>query len=66
MRYLNAHKLELFSGERIVYLGKVYWANLWDMAVYARSVEAEAAGDERYYKAAEIVYENRVTKIVRV
>lgn len=66
MRYLNAHKLELFAGERIVYLGKIYWANLWDMAVYARSVTAEAAGDERYYKAAEIVYENRITKIVRV
>ena len=66
MKYLNAHKAELFEGKKICYRGKVYWANLWTDEVCAHSVDEEILGSISGYKVADIICENRITKIVRV
>lgn len=54
MKYLNRHKEELFYGRKVTYRGKVYWANMVAMAVYAHSVDAEIAGVINGYKVAVI------------
>lgn len=65
MKYLNAHKSELFEGKKIIYRGKVYWANLWTGEVCAHSVDAEIAGDITGYKVADIICKNGTHEIVK-
>lgn len=68
MKYLNKHFSELVAGRKVTYRGKVYWvtAHGWGNEVCAHSVDEEILGSISGYKVAEIVYENRITKIVRV
>lgn len=54
MKYLNSHKNDLFEGRKVAYRGKVYWANLVTMSVYAHSVDAEIAQSTDGYKVANI------------
>nr|DAI62866.1 MAG TPA: hypothetical protein [Caudoviricetes sp.] len=54
MKYLNNHKQELFNGQKITYRGKVYWANMVTMEIYAHSIDAEISGDITGYKVADI------------
>lgn len=54
MKYLNDHKLELFNGQKITYRGKVYWANMLTMEIYAHSVDEEILGSISGYKVANI------------
>lgn len=65
-KYLEKHVAELFAGKKISYRGKVYWANLWTNEVCAHSVDEEILGSISGYKVADIICENRITKIVRV
>lgn len=66
MKYLEKHVNELFAEKKITYRGKVYWANVWTGEVYAHSVDEEILGSISGYKVADIICENRITKIVRV
>lgn len=54
MKYLNNHKRALFNGYKITYRGKVYWANMVTMEIYAHSIDAEISGDITGYKVADI------------
>ena len=54
MKYLNNHKQDLFNGKKITYRGKVYWANMITMEVYAHSVDEEILGSISGYKVADI------------
>lgn len=67
MKYLNAHKAELFEGKKVTYRGKVYWidAHGWGNEVYAHSVDAEISGDITGYKVADIVEKNGAYEIVK-
>lgn len=65
MKYLNAHKADLFEGKKIVYRGKVYWANLWTDEVCAHSVDEEILGSISGYKVADIIKKNGAFEIVK-
>lgn len=54
MKYLNDHKGQLFSGDKVTYRGKVYWANMSTMEIYAHSVDEEILGSISGYKVANI------------
>lgn len=54
MKYLNAHKSELFAEKKVTYRGKVYWANMTTREVYAHSIDEESAGSVSGYKVADI------------
>ena len=54
MKYLNSNKYELFSGRKVTYRGKVYWANMTTMEIYAHSVDEEIIGSISGYKVADI------------
>lgn len=54
MKYLNAHKTELFAGHKLTYRGKVYWANMTTREIYAHSEDEEIAGSISGYKVADI------------
>lgn len=54
MKYLNKNKDRLFSGEKVKFNGKVYWANMTTMEVYAHSVDEEILGSISGYKVADI------------
>ena len=54
MKYLNNHKQELFNGQKITYRGKVYWANLVTLEIYAHRIDAELSGDITGYTVADI------------
>ena len=54
MKYLNAHKEDLFNGRKITYRGKVYWANMVTREIYAQSIDADMAGSINGYKVADI------------
>ena len=63
MKYLNDHKTELFEGKKVTYRGKVYWANLATMEIYAQSVDAEISGAINGYKVADITEDWEIVKI---
>lgn len=65
MKYLNAHKAELFGGKKITYRGKVYWANIWTNEVFAHSVDEEILGSISGYKVADIIKENGTYEVVK-
>ncbi len=65
MKYLNTHKQELLDGRKITYRGKVYWANMITMEVYAHSVDAEISGVINGYKVADIIINNGSAEIVK-
>lgn len=54
MKYLNNHAEELFSGKKVTYRGKVYWANMVTMEVYCHSIDEEILGSTSGYKVADI------------
>lgn len=54
MKYLNAHRSELFAEKKVTYRGKVYWANMTTREVYAHSVDEEILGSIGGYKVADI------------
>lgn len=54
MKYINSQKEKLFEGRKVTYRGRVYWANMVTMEVYAHSVDAEIAGVINGYKVAVI------------
>lgn len=54
MKYLNENKVKLFEGQKVTYRGKVYWANMTTMEVYAHSVDEEILGSISGYKVADI------------
>ena len=62
MKYLNDHKQELFEGKKITYRGKVYWANMTTMEVYAHSVDAEISGAINGTKVADITEDWEIVK----
>lgn len=62
MKYLNNHKQELFNGQKITYRGKVYWANMVTMEIYAHSIDAEISGDITGYKVADITGDLNIVK----
>ena len=62
MKYLNNHKLELFNGQKITYRGKVYWANMVTMEIYAHSVDEEILGSICGYKVASITEDFEIIK----
>ena len=62
MKYLNDHKQDLFDGGKITYRGKVYWANLTTMEIYAHSVDEEIAGSISGYKVANITNDWNIVK----
>jgi hypothetical protein len=62
MKYLNAHKGELFAGKKLTYRGKVYWANMVTMEVYAHSVDEEIIGSISGYKVADITPDYEIVK----
>ena len=63
MKYLNAHKSELFSEKKVTYRGKVYWANMTTREIYTHSIDAEIAGSISGYKVADIDDEWNIIKI---
>lgn len=54
MKYLNSKKDELFAGRKVTHRGKVYWANMTTMEIYAHSVDEEILGSISGYKVADI------------
>lgn len=62
MKYLNNHKQDLFNGKKITYRGKVYWANMVTMEVYAHSVDEEILGSISGYKVADITDTMEIVK----
>lgn len=62
MKYLNAHKNDLFEGHKITYRGKVYWANMYTREVYAMSAEAYNCGVTDGYKVADIAADCTIVK----
>lgn len=62
MKYLNAHKNELFEGRKVTYRGNVYWANMYTREVYAMSAEAYSCGVIDSYKVADIAADNTIVK----
>lgn len=54
MKYLNKNKNKLFDGEKVTFRGKIYWANMTTMEVYAHSVDEEILGSISGYKVADI------------
>lgn len=62
MKYLNSHKDSLLGGQKVTYRGKVYWANIVTMAVYAHSVDAEIAQVAEGYKVANITADWQIVK----
>ena len=60
MKYLNNHKEKLFSGEKVTYRGKVYWANMLTREIYAHSVDAEISGVINGYKIADITDKSEI------
>ena len=54
MKYLNRNKEKLFEGQKVTFRGKVYWANMTTMEVYAHSVDEEILGSISGYKVADI------------
>lgn len=65
MKYLNAHKAELFAGKKATYRGKVYWANMTSREIYAHSVDEEILGSISGYKVADVVEKNGTYEIVK-
>lgn len=65
MKYLNAHKAELFAGKKVTYRGKVYWANIWTKEVFAHSVDEEILGSISGYKVADIIKEKGTYEVVK-
>lgn len=63
MKYLNNRRYLLFNGEKITYHGKVYWANMATMEIYAHSVDEEIAGSISGYKVANITDNWTITNI---
>lgn len=55
IKFLNKHSEELFSGKKITYRGKVYWANMTTLEIYAMSKDAFLSGVINGYKVAEIM-----------
>lgn len=53
-KHLNDHKQTLFNGYKITYRGKVYWANMVTMEIYAHSIDEEILGGLCGYKVADI------------
>lgn len=64
MKCLNNHKGDLFSGRKITYRGKVYWANMTTKEVYAHSEDEEIAGSISGYKVANITDDWQIAKEV--
>lgn len=62
MKYLNAHKQELFDGKKVTYRGKVYWANMTTMEIYAHSIDAEISGTINGTKVANITDNFEIVK----
>lgn len=62
MKYLNRKKSELFAGRKVTYRGKVYWANMTTMEVYAHSVDEEILGSISGYKVADITDDFEIVK----
>lgn len=54
MKHLDSHKQELFEGKKVAYRGKVYWANMTTMEIYAMSVDDEIFGSTTGHKVADI------------
>lgn len=65
MKYLSKHVDELFSGKKITYRGKVYWANVWTSEVFAHSVDEEILGSISGYKVGDIVEKNGGYEVVK-
>ena len=63
MKYLNIKKAELFSGRNVTYRGKVYWANMATMEIYAHSVDEEIIGSISGYKVADITDDLVIVKV---
>lgn len=53
-KYLNAHKQDLFEGNKVTYRGMVYWANMTTREIYAHSDDAEIIGSINGHKVADI------------
>lgn len=62
MKYLNDHKRDLFDGYKVTYRGKVYWANMVTMEIYAHSADEEILGSISGYKVADITSDGRIVK----
>lgn len=62
MKYLNNHADELYAGKKVTYRGKVYWANMVTMEIYAHSVDAEISGSISGYKVADITNDWQIVK----
>lgn len=62
MKHLNNHKDELFTGRKVTYRGKVYWANMTTREIYAQSVEADMAGVINGYLVARITDDWQIVK----
>lgn len=62
MKYLNSHKSTLLNGQKVTYRGKVYWANLTTMEIYAHSVDEEILGSISGYKVANITDDWQIVK----
>lgn len=62
MKYLNNHKSLLLNGAAIPYRGKMYWANLYSMEVYAMSIDAWKTGVINGYKVADIAEDGQIIK----
>lgn len=54
LNFLNRHHYELFEGRKIAGYGKVYWANLVTMEIYANSRDEVLHGAVSGYKMADI------------
>lgn len=62
MKYLNNHKHDLFSGKKITYRGKVYWADMVTMSIYTHSVDEEILGGLCGYKVANITSDLSISR----
>lgn len=63
MKHLNDNKERLFAGEKILYRGRVFWANMTTFEVYAHSIDEELAGSVSGYKVADITNEWEIVEI---
>ena len=62
MKYLNSKGAELFAGDKITYRGKVYWANMTTMEIYAHSIEDEICNSITGSKVANITDKFAIVK----
>lgn len=62
MKYLNSKAHELFSGSKISYRGRIYWASIETMSIYCMTNDADISGRLTGRKVATITADWQIVK----